>query len=200
MPEVGSASDGPLAGLVVVDLSTTLPGAQATQFLADCGAEVIMVEPPDGSPLRELAGWPALLRGKRSVTLDLHDDADLDRLRALLRRADVMVNTLRPNTADRLGLSPESLSYAVSAVGGRQCHRLGLDRAVPRLQGLGGPDHGEDRRHARKARAHARVRARRSPRLPMPRGAPPMPPFRVCWPRCLSGRAAGAAKPSRPIW
>src|ERR1700742_3263378 len=109
MPEVGSASDGPLADLVVVDLSTTLPGAQATQFLADCGAEVIMVEPPHGSPLRELAGWPALLRGKRSVTLDLHDDADLDRLRALLRRADVMVNTLRPNTAERLGLSAESL-------------------------------------------------------------------------------------------
>ena len=105
MPEAGSASDGPLAGLVVVDLSTTLPGAQATQFLADCGAEVIMVEPPEGSPLREFAGWPALLRGKRSVTLDLHDDADLERLRALLRRADVMVNTMRPATAERIGLT-----------------------------------------------------------------------------------------------
>ncbi|BBX17023.1 CoA transferase [Mycolicibacterium duvalii] len=104
------AIDGPLTGLVVVDLSTTLPGAQATQFLADCGAEVIMVEPPDGSPLRDLPGWPALLRGKRSVTLDLHLDADLDRLRALLRRADVMVNTLRPASAERLGLSPELLS------------------------------------------------------------------------------------------
>src|ERR1700744_2915671 len=110
MPGAGTASDGPLAGLVIIDLSTTLPGAQVTQFLADCGAEVIMVEPPDGSPLRDLAGWPALLRGKRSVTLDLHDDAALERLRALLRRADVMVNTLRPNTAERLGLSPESLS------------------------------------------------------------------------------------------
>jgi crotonobetainyl-CoA:carnitine CoA-transferase CaiB-like acyl-CoA transferase len=98
-------SEGPLAGVVVVDLSTTLPGAQATQFLADCGADVIVVEPPDGSPLRQLAGWPALLRGKRSVTLDLHDDADLDRLRALLRRADVMVDTLRPATAQRLGLT-----------------------------------------------------------------------------------------------
>src|ERR1700761_7074519 len=106
------ASDGPLAGLVVVDLSTTLPGAQATQFLADCGAEVIMVEPPDGSPLRELAGWPALLRGKRSVTLDLHNDADLERLRALLRRADVMVNTLRPTTAERIGLAHDALSKA----------------------------------------------------------------------------------------
>src|ERR1700731_771917 len=103
-------SEGPLAGLLVVDLSTTLPGAQATQFLADCGAEVIMVEPPDGSPLRELAGWPALLRGKRSVTLDLHDDADVERLRALLRRADAMVNPMRPTTATRIGLTDESLS------------------------------------------------------------------------------------------
>lgn len=110
MAAVDPASDGPLAGLVVIDLSTTLPGAQATQFLADCGAEVIMVEPPDGSPLRELASWPALLRGKRSVTLDLHADADLDRLHAVLRRADVMVNTMRPTTAERLGLSAESLS------------------------------------------------------------------------------------------
>ncbi|BBY40154.1 hypothetical protein MMAN_42880 [Mycobacterium mantenii] len=112
MPEAAAASDAPLAGLVVVDLSTTLPGAQATQFLADCGAEVIMVEPPDGSPLRQLAGWPALLRGKRSVTLDLHDDADLERLRALLRRADVMVNTMRPTTAARVGLTGEALSHA----------------------------------------------------------------------------------------
>jgi crotonobetainyl-CoA:carnitine CoA-transferase CaiB-like acyl-CoA transferase len=112
MPGAGTASDGPLAGLVVIDLSTTLPGAQATQFLADCGAEVIMVEPPDGSPLRELAGWPALLRGKRSVTLDLHDDADLERLRALLRRADVMINTMRPTTADRIGLTHDALSTA----------------------------------------------------------------------------------------
>src|ERR1700733_5699197 len=105
-------SEGPLAGLLVVDLSTTLPGAQATQFLADCGAEGIMVEPADGSPLRELAGGPALPRGKRSVTLDLHDDADLERLRALLRRADVMVNTMRPAPAERIGLPDDTLSTA----------------------------------------------------------------------------------------
>jgi crotonobetainyl-CoA:carnitine CoA-transferase CaiB-like acyl-CoA transferase len=112
MREASTASGGPLAGLVVVDLSTTLPGAQATQFLADCGAEVIVVEPPDGSPLRDLPSWPALLRGKRSVALDLHDDADLGRLRKLLRRADVMVNTLRPGTAERIGLSHDTLSKA----------------------------------------------------------------------------------------
>ncbi|MDT5218938.1 MAG: hypothetical protein QOF15_1043 [Mycobacterium sp.] len=112
MPEAGTASEGPLAGVVVVDLSTTLPGAQATQFLADCGAEVIMVEPPDGSPLRDLPSWPALLRGKRSVTLDFHDDAGLGQLRELLRRADVMVNTMRPTTAERIGLTPDALSMA----------------------------------------------------------------------------------------
>src|SRR5262245_14531318 len=102
-----TASKGPLAGLVVVDLSTTLAGAFATQFLADCGADVVMVEPPDGSPLRQLAGWPGLLRGKRSVTLDLHDDTDLARLQQLLRRADVMVNTMRPATAERFGVTSE---------------------------------------------------------------------------------------------
>jgi len=71
-----------------------------------------MVEPSDGSPLRDLAGWPALLRGKRSVTLDLHNDGDLDRLRALLRRADVVVNTMRPTTAERIGLTHDALSTA----------------------------------------------------------------------------------------
>src|ERR1700727_1383184 len=113
MPEdAGSTLDGPLADLVVVDLSTTLPGAQATQVLADCGAEEIMVEPLDGSPLRALAGCPSLLRGRRSVTLDRHDDADLERLRALLRRADVMVSTMRPTTAERIGLTDKALSKA----------------------------------------------------------------------------------------
>ncbi|BBU21026.1 CoA transferase [Mycobacterium xenopi] len=109
MAATNSTSEGPLADLVVVDLSTTLPGAQATQFLADCGANVIMVEPPDGSPIRRLAGWPALLRGKRSVILDLHDHADLDRLRDLMFRADVAVSTLRPAATERIGLTPDLL-------------------------------------------------------------------------------------------
>ncbi|CQD18387.1 caib/baif family protein [Mycobacterium europaeum] len=110
MAAAEAQSIGPLAGVVVVDMSTTLPGAQATQFLADCGADVIMVEPPDGSPLRQLPGWPALLRGKRSVTLDLHDDAELDRLRELLKCADVLVSTLRPAAAERLGVTPAALA------------------------------------------------------------------------------------------
>jgi crotonobetainyl-CoA:carnitine CoA-transferase CaiB-like acyl-CoA transferase len=65
----------PLAGLVVVDLSTSALGALATQFLADAGADVVHVEAPGGSTLRSLPGWPGLGRGKRSVVLELRDDA-----------------------------------------------------------------------------------------------------------------------------
>lgn len=101
---------GPLAGLVVVDLSTTLPGAQATQFLADAGADVILVEPPGGSPLRDDPGWPGLLRGKRSVVLDLGDDAERTVLSGLLRQADVLVSTMRPAAAERLGFTAERLA------------------------------------------------------------------------------------------
>ncbi|WP_245921704.1 CaiB/BaiF CoA transferase family protein [Nocardia nova] len=103
-------SSGPLADLVVIDLSTTLPGAQASQFLADCGADVIMVDPPGGSDLRDLPGWPGLLRGKRSVTLDVRAGEDLATLRALLSTADVVITTMRPASATRIGLTPESLA------------------------------------------------------------------------------------------
>ena len=106
---------GPLAGLSVIDLSTTLPGAQATQFLADAGADVILVEGPGGSPLRADPGWPGLLRGKRSIVLDLHsDDAsaaeDGAALDGLLRQADVLVTTMRPAAAARLGLTAQRLT------------------------------------------------------------------------------------------
>jgi crotonobetainyl-CoA:carnitine CoA-transferase CaiB-like acyl-CoA transferase len=104
------AGQAPLAGLLVVDLSTTLPGAQATQFLADAGADVILVEPPGGSPLRADPGWPGLLRGKRSITGDLGDDGHGATLDGLLRRADVMVTTMRPAAAERLGFTAERLA------------------------------------------------------------------------------------------
>ena len=104
------AAEGPLAGLTVIDLSTTLPGAQATQFLADAGADVILVEGPEGSPLRADPGWPGLLRGKRSIVLDLGGTADRATLDGLLAQADVLVTTMRPTAAVRLGLTPELLA------------------------------------------------------------------------------------------
>ncbi|MFC8436105.1 CaiB/BaiF CoA transferase family protein [Streptomyces sp. NPDC057253] len=105
----GGFGEGPLAGMAVVDLSTTLPGALATQFLADAGADVLCVEQPGGTPLRSRPGWPALARGKRSVVLDLHDPSDRTALDRLIAGADVLVTTMRPQAAARLGLGAEAL-------------------------------------------------------------------------------------------
>ena len=101
---------GPLTGMTVVDLSTTLAGALATQFLAEAGCEVIAVEPPGGSPLRSMAAWPVVGGGKRSVVLELHDEAGRDRLRRLIGAADGLVTTMRPAAAQRLGLDPDQLA------------------------------------------------------------------------------------------
>ena len=107
MSDSNDTAIGPLDGLVVVDLSTTLAGAQATQFLADSGADVILVESSSGNPLRNHPGWPGLLRSKRSVVLDFADGADRQVLDDLLRGADVAVTTMRPAALQRLGLTNE---------------------------------------------------------------------------------------------
>jgi len=100
----------PLEGLRVVDFSNVLTGAQASQFLADFGADVVHVEPPGGSPLRGQASWPFWGRGKRAIQLDLKEPADLEVALGLARGADVVMETFRPGVADRLGLGYEALS------------------------------------------------------------------------------------------
>lgn len=98
---------GPLTGLRVLDLSTTPPGAHATQFLAEAGADVVLVEPPGGSPLRALAAWPALGGGKRSIVLDVTVDAGRTELDGLLAEVDVVVVTRSPRALQRLGFTTE---------------------------------------------------------------------------------------------
>ena len=110
MNAVSPASTAPLHGLTVIDLSLTTPGAYASVFLADAGADVIMVEPPAGNPMRKETGWPALARGKKSVTLDLQTDTGLTALHDLLRSADVLITTSRPAALERLGLTPDDLA------------------------------------------------------------------------------------------
>ena len=99
-----------LEGLRVIDLSTTQPGAEVTQLFADFGAEVILVEPPGGNPLRSQPAYPVWLRGKKSIELDLDDAADREVAVNLCRGADVVVETWRPGVADRFGLGFESLA------------------------------------------------------------------------------------------
>ena len=103
---------GPLEGLVVVDLSTTVASALTTLLFADYGAEVISVERPGGSRLRQQASWPFWLRGKRSIVLDLSDPADQEVAQHLAAGADVVVEAWGPGVAERLGLGDEALRAA----------------------------------------------------------------------------------------
>ncbi len=105
-------STGPLAGLRVLDLSGSPAGAQASQTLADFGAEVVHVEPPGGSPLRDLPSFPMIGRGKKSMVLDLHDAGDAALARTMALGADVLIGTFRPGVMERLGLGYDDLSAA----------------------------------------------------------------------------------------
>jgi crotonobetainyl-CoA:carnitine CoA-transferase CaiB-like acyl-CoA transferase len=105
-------SRGPLAGLRVLDLSNSLAGAQASQTLADFGAEVVHVEPPGGSSLRDLPSFPMIGRGKKSMVLDLHDDGDAALARKMALGADVLIETFRPGVMERFGLGCDELSAA----------------------------------------------------------------------------------------
>jgi crotonobetainyl-CoA:carnitine CoA-transferase CaiB-like acyl-CoA transferase len=135
-----------LDGLVVLNLSASVPGAQAAQFLADAGAGVIQVEPPGGSPLRAEPGWPSLARGTRSVVLDLRGEAGHTRLSGLIRRADVLVTSFRPRTRERLGLTagklaelnPRLVSAAITGWGptGPWAHLKGYEGMVMAKLGM----------------------------------------------------------------
>ncbi|MGH9466505.1 MAG: CaiB/BaiF CoA transferase family protein [Terriglobales bacterium] len=108
---VKTSGPGPLAGLVVVDMTRYLPGAVTTLWLARFGAEVIKVERPGaGDPGRMRPGaFAVTCGGKRSVALDLQDERGRDLLRRLTERADVLVENFRPGVLERLGLGYEQL-------------------------------------------------------------------------------------------
>jgi crotonobetainyl-CoA:carnitine CoA-transferase CaiB-like acyl-CoA transferase len=105
--------EGPLAGKIVVDFSTLLPGPLATLLLASAGARVIKIERPDeGDEMRSYiprlggtsANFGLLNRGKESVLLDLKDTAELAEARRLIEGADILVEQFRPGVMERLGL------------------------------------------------------------------------------------------------
>src|ERR1700756_1401542 len=111
----------PLGELTILDFSRILAGPFATMMLADLGADVIKVERPGvGDDTRSWGPPPhdrgqatyfqAVNRNKRSVALDLTNDRDLERARALAAGADVIVENFRPGVMDRLGLGYAELS------------------------------------------------------------------------------------------
>jgi crotonobetainyl-CoA:carnitine CoA-transferase CaiB-like acyl-CoA transferase len=108
----------PLDGIVVLDLTRLLPGAAATMQLANFGAEVIKVEEPQhGDYARSLppyingegAVFRVVNRGKKSVTLDLKTERGHEMFLHLVDRADVVIESFRPGTMERLGLGYDAL-------------------------------------------------------------------------------------------
>lgn len=109
----------PLAGVRVLDLTSSLAGPTATEILGALGADVVKIEHPgrgdearDWGP-RFFDGGSVMFfaanAGKRSLALDLKSPAGLDVLLRLVDGADVAVQSLRPGTAERLGLGPDAL-------------------------------------------------------------------------------------------
>jgi crotonobetainyl-CoA:carnitine CoA-transferase CaiB-like acyl-CoA transferase len=161
MTDPPSSAAGPLAGLRVIDLSTVLAGPYATMLLADLGADVVKVEPPEGDATRgwgppwvgdERAGtqtaayYLAVNRNKRSVRLDLRQPPGAEILRLLLTDADVLIENFRPGSLARLGfddgvlreLNPDLVHLAISGYGpdGPGADRPGYDFVIQAVGGL----------------------------------------------------------------
>lgn len=120
MSEATEGRPGPLAGLTVIELGGFISAAYAARCLADLGARVIKVEPPQGDPSRRHGPFPGdvphsersglycfLNTNKLGVTLSLSDPAGRLELTRLLGEADVLVENLHPDEAEAAGVSPE---------------------------------------------------------------------------------------------
>ena len=112
---------GPLDGVRILDLTTVVMGPYATQILADLGADVVKVEPPEGdvmrhnAPMRSKGMGHIFLnanRNKRSVVLDLKQGAAREACLAMAKRADVLVYNIRPQAMARLKLGYEEVRAA----------------------------------------------------------------------------------------
>lgn len=112
------AQSGPLQGVKVIDLTSVVFGPYATQIMADMGAEVIKVEPPEGDNTRWITTGPVpgmggiyvnVNRGKRGVMLDLRQEADRESLRRLIATADVFIHSMRGSAIRKLGFDYEAV-------------------------------------------------------------------------------------------
>ncbi|MCR6670819.1 CaiB/BaiF CoA-transferase family protein [Devosia ginsengisoli] len=109
------AATGPLTGIRVLDLSRLMAGNMLSLQLADFGADVVKIEPPEGDPLRAWKDdghslfWKTYARNKRSVMLNLRQAPAMAALWKLVETADVFIENYRPGTLEKMGLAPEKL-------------------------------------------------------------------------------------------
>src|SRR5271155_3264897 len=105
----GGTVAGVFDGLRVLDLSWGTAGPMTTMLLADNGAAVTRIEPPEGDPFASQTGYRVWNRGKRSARLDLTSDDGRAAFLSLSTTADVIVEAFSTGTAERLGIDHESL-------------------------------------------------------------------------------------------
>ncbi|MGV0799698.1 CoA transferase, partial [Mycolicibacterium elephantis] len=124
-------ASGPLKGIRVVDLTAMVMGPYCTQIMADMGADVIKVEPPQGDNTRYISVGPVpgmsgvfvnVNRGKRSVVIDLQTDAGKAALRALIETADVFIHSMRAKAITKLGLDYPSVAAINPAIVYTNCY------------------------------------------------------------------------------
>lgn len=157
-------ANSPLAGLKVLELARVLAGPWAGQILADLGADVIKVESPegdgtrqwgppwiertaqDGTVHREAAYYHACNRGKRSIIADFGKPDDLERVRGLVRGADVVIENFKTGGLAKFGLDYASLSAinpslvycSITGFGqtGPRAHEAGYDFVIQGMSGF----------------------------------------------------------------
>ncbi len=113
-----AAAFGPLAGVKVLELCSTIAGPACARLLADFGADVVKVEPPAGDSMRSMGKHvgdvslyaATLLRNKRSVAIDMKKEEGRALVRALADRVDLLVENFRPGVLERLGLGYDELA------------------------------------------------------------------------------------------
>ncbi|WP_454832234.1 CaiB/BaiF CoA transferase family protein [Pseudoxanthomonas wuyuanensis] len=145
---------GPLSGVKVLDLSAYIAGPYGCSLLADQGADVIKVEPPDGDNLRkypstlqaESRAFMGVNRSKIGICLDLKQPQGLAALMRLVREADVLVHNFRPSVPKRLGIDYEQLGAinprliycAVTGYGesGPMKDKAGYDQVLQTMTGM----------------------------------------------------------------
>jgi len=119
MANSSGARTGPLAGVRIIDITAVLMGPSATQMMADLGADVIKIEPPEGDMTRRIGPmgdeqmgplYLNLNRNKRSVVLDLKQASGRDALLRLVETADVLTYNVRPQAMERLQLSYDDVA------------------------------------------------------------------------------------------
>ncbi len=150
---------GALEGVRILDLTWGVAGPIGVLLLAEQGADVIKVEPPDGGPFRKTTGSYVWNRSRRSVTINLQDAEGVELFLKLLETADVLVECFRPGVMEKLGLG-----YAV------------LEPRFPRLIYCSVPGYPSNSRHAGRPGYDALVQARSGEQYEQP-GHRPGPVF-----------------------